>query len=457
MSVNLYQASDRDRRFSEEDLKTHSSQFRRDYARLIHSASFRRMQGKTQIYPGIASDFFRNRLTHSLEVAQIAKSMAIIVNDKYNLNIDYDLIETAALCHDIGHPPFGHNGEQALHHKMRDFGGFEGNAQTLRILSRSEKKLYMGKDLIKDGVDNRLGLNFTYRTLASILKYDNKIPPYIVSESPYPVKGYYACDHEIVEDIKKNVLSGFSPSVYEGAPFKTIECSIMDLADDIAYSTYDIEDAFKGGFLDPVRMVGADSEILEKVQQELYRSEGLELSIEDIRQILVSIFNGFIDFDIDSAVVIHQKSKALAETGYLRTEFTSRLVHRCISNVHIRINYECPLLSKVYLEEELRIHVEVLKVFIFISVITAPTMNIIRYRGRDIISNLFDLLMKSKPDSSLLPLDIGALFFSYGKDDWVNKSRIVSDYISSMTDRHAVELYSRFNSDIPHGLFKPLI
>ena len=443
------------RRMPEESLKTHSSQFRRDYARLIHSASFRRMQGKTQIYPGVESDFFRNRLTHSLEVAQIAKSIAIALNEKYQLNIDYDLVETAALSHDIGHPPFGHNGEQALHAKMKEFGGFEGNAQTLRILSRSEKKLYIGKDLIKDGKDNRLGLNFTYRTLASILKYDNKIPSYLVSNSPYPVKGYYGCDSLIVEEIKKNVLFGYDEKIYSDIPFKTIECSIMDLADDIAYSTYDIEDAFKGGFLNPVTMVCADITILEKVQKELYRSEKYELQIQEIRLILAGIFQDFIDFDKDSAMLIQQKSKALAETGYLRTELTSKMVHRCISNISVKVHEKCPPLSQVYLKADLRVHVEVLKVFIFISVISAPTMNIIRHRGRNIISELFDLLMSSKADSSLLPADIGNLFFSY--EDKFNRSRIVSDYISSMTDRHAIEIYARFNSESPHSLFKPLI
>lgn len=121
------------------------SDFRRDYARLVHSPAFRRLDGKTQLFPGVESDFFRNRLTHSLEVAQIAKSIALKLNYESQFiadlgGIDTDLVEVAGLAHDLGHPPFGHNGELTLDQCMLAYGGFEGNAQTLRILSRLEKK-----------------------------------------------------------------------------------------------------------------------------------------------------------------------------------------------------------------------------------------------------------------------------------------------------------------------------
>jgi dGTPase len=167
------------------------SEARRDYARVIHSPSFRRLQGKTQMLPGQESDFFRNRLTHSLEVAQIAESIAYRLNHEDNLfEIETRVCATAGLVHDLGHPPFGHNGERALDDKMREYGGFEGNAQTLRILSKLEKRgMIPHRDTSTS--DERVGLNLTYRTLASTLKYDKMIP-HVRGEEETLVKGYYA-------------------------------------------------------------------------------------------------------------------------------------------------------------------------------------------------------------------------------------------------------------------------
>lgn len=179
------------------DLESHDdhkyrSAYRRDYARVLHSASFRRLEHKTQLFPGNESDYFRNRLTHSLEVAQIAKSIALKIKAEFpEADVEPDVCEIAGLLHDMGHPPFGHNGERALDRCMVHFGGFEGNAQTLRIVCRLEKKeLNAPGPTDKDGHDIRVGLNLTARSIASILKYDKTIP---VSREKNRslVKGYY--------------------------------------------------------------------------------------------------------------------------------------------------------------------------------------------------------------------------------------------------------------------------
>lgn len=275
------------------------SSYRRDYARLIHSPAFRRLQGKTQLYPGHESDFFRNRLTHSLEVAQIAKGIAQQLNCKNKFlkenPIDCDLVEFAALAHDLGHPPFGHNGEHALDDCMKQWGGFEGNAQTLRILAVVEKKETLDggfEGIARDGRDNRIGLNLTYRSLASILKYDNEIPQSRNNKDKL-VKGYYSSEKELVRTIRKNVV----PSHPAKSRLKTIECQIMDIADDIAYSTYDLEDGLKGGFVDPLMLLSmarTDSGLLQRVTDKV-RKECPKASSDMVLEAIASTFRLNID------------------------------------------------------------------------------------------------------------------------------------------------------------------
>ncbi|MBN1902514.1 dNTP triphosphohydrolase, partial [Candidatus Sumerlaeota bacterium] len=295
----LYKKGDflREKKLTEDYIR---SPFRRDFARLIHSAAFRRLQGKTQLFPLSESDFFRNRLTHSLEVAQISKSIAILINkkliqkeldkipiqerDKYL--IDYDLVEFAALAHDLGHPPFGHQGEFALDECMKEFGGFESNAQNLRILCRLEKK-EKNTDYpsgIESGEDKRLGLNLTYRSLASILKYDKQIP-YKGNKRKKPKKGYYNSDSYLVKRIKKGISGNDTIQ-----NFKTIECQIMEIADDIAYSTYDLEDAFKTKFLSPMEILAEEDIILDKVARSVCENiEDRPFNKESVIEILHNI------------------------------------------------------------------------------------------------------------------------------------------------------------------------
>ena len=226
--------------------------FRKDFARLLHAPAFRRLQGKTQLFPGVESDFFRNRLTHSLEVAQIACGIAARLNatsvqDAFaGASINEDLVEFAAIAHDLGHPPFGHNGELALDELMREHGGFEGNAQTLRILAAVERKLVK---VGSNAVESRFGLDLTYRSLAAVLKYDRLIKPVRTRRADLS-KGYYSSEAELVREIKQRV----APGLHAGGTFKTIECAIMDIADDIAYSTYDLEDSLHAGFVTPLSL-----------------------------------------------------------------------------------------------------------------------------------------------------------------------------------------------------------
>jgi dGTPase len=453
----------------------HRSDFRRDYARLIHSAAFRRLVGKTQLFPGVDSDFFRTRLTHSLEVAQVAKSIAIKLNAEESFfrqrgAIDTDLVETAALAHDLGHPPFGHNGEKALDYCMRRYGGFEGNAQTLRILSRLEKKATT--DPKKHGIDSkghdlRFGLDLCARTLGAVLKYDHPIPwTRSSARSVKLVKGYYRSEYELVRSIKKAV-SGVQTST---GKFKTIECHIMDVADDIAYSTYDLEDAFKVAFITPIDLLASTNDVLADVGRKVSEHVGRRISGDTVRAVLLQVFGRLVSDGVleraieagkritynelvDYAMRRYRASIDAAKIGYVRTQFTATLVGQFIDGVLFEANHRVPALSRVALDATTRLTVEVLKRFAYVQLIMKPEMKLAEVRGQEIVESLFDRLA-SKGGCELMPRDFQGWYSNaHGKRE---KMRVICDFIAGMTDRYAAEFYARLRSDAPHSIFKPV-
>jgi len=464
----LYGETDRARYVNEGAAGSpYRDEFRRDYARVIHSPSFRRLQGKTQLFPGHESDFFRNRLTHSLEVAQIAESIAYKINhehDYFKKNpIDTRLCMTAALLHDIGHPPFGHNGEEALDEKMRSCGGFEGNAQTLRIVTQLEKKRYNPSERCL--IARRAGLNLTYRTLSSVLKYDSIIPVYR-PEDRKVAKGYYAEDAEIVEDIKRNVAPGF----VGGVPFKTIECAIMDLADDIAYSTYDLEDSFKVGFLTPTKLLGSDLTLLKRVADRV--AEKVEEPSFDeaaVLEVFSSMFAEYVSSDalrgldvgeatdfqkIVSAMGVVTELENLAEDGHVRTAFTSNLVGSFVEDVFVEFNSEHPQLSSVKASPKTLRAIETLKTYTYEAIIASNKVKLTEYRGKEVVGAIFDALTDKK-GYLLLPDDVAKLYDACGPNEQLRK-RVVCDFIAGMTDRYAVDFYGRLHSDTPQSMFKAI-
>jgi dGTPase len=247
-------------RFVPEPPKRHGRRaFARDRARVLHSAGLRRLSAKTQVLSAGADDFPRTRLTHTLEVAQIGRELGDA------LGCDPDLVETACLVHDLGHPPFGHNGEEALHKASLDIGGFEGNAQTFRLLTRLESKT------IRDG--RSLGLNLTRATLDASTKY-----PWGFDGSN-PKFGFYDEDKEIFDWVR---LKAKDKS-------KVFEAQVMDIADDIAYSVHDIEDAIYGQHFSPLAL-NAEPEFYEVVK--LARNEyAPDIKDEKLSQALKSLIS----------------------------------------------------------------------------------------------------------------------------------------------------------------------
>jgi dGTPase len=234
-STEAYDEAARERWVPEPPKRPERTPFGRDRARLVHSSALRRLAAKTQVVGPQTNDFVRNRLTHTLEVAQVARDLA------HTVGCDPDVVETAALAHDIGHPPFGHNGERALDQLAQPCGGFEGNAQTLRLLTRLEAKTF-------DGSGRSVGLNLTRATLDASCKY-----PWPRGQGR-PAGGRHA-------DGSASVVRKFG--VYEddlevfcwmrdgvSGDRRCVEAQVMDLADDVAYSVHDLEDGIVAGRID---------------------------------------------------------------------------------------------------------------------------------------------------------------------------------------------------------------
>ena len=442
------------------------SEYDRDYARILHSPSFRRLQNKTQLFPGQESDFFRNRLTHSLEVSQIAHSIACKLKMECpELNVLPEVCTIAGLAHDIGHPPFGHNGERALDREMKSYGGFEGNAQTFRILTRLEKKEPSGRDLIfsTDGRECRVGLNLSARVLASTLKYDHQIKSDRRGDDSLE-KGYYASEAPLVDTLKEKLC------LPRGQKFKTIECGIMDLADDIAYSTYDVEDAFKAGFLTPYEMMSADDDIYEQVASKL-KFDGIDITHDQCRLTVVNLFESvwsqFVemqkktypdkeDFDIktvNNALTLYRRSSEIASDGYMRTSFTSALANYFINGVHLKINKDNSAFSQVYFDDDTLRQVNILKHFSYVALISSPRLKVSENRGGEIIERIFKRLDSSGGDV-LLPDDMRYIYRQKDTVEW--HKRVICDFIAGMTDRYAIEFYGRLFSENPQTIFKPL-
>ena len=264
MSTDRYNEADKERFLVEEGSgRSARTEFARDRARVTHSSALRRLGAKTQVLQPGTNDFARTRLTHSLEVAQVGREMAV------EFGIDPDIVDTACLAHDLGHPPFGHNGEKGLNEWAKDFGGFEGNAQTLRLLTRIEQKVYSD-----DGV--AFGLNLTRASLDASCKYP-WTREFAVQDSgaDRSIKfGVYEDDVPVFEWLRVGAIDRV----------KCFEAQIMDFSDDVAYSVHDFEDAVVEGFIKLEELKGSSQE--QAIVKEIERWNGNRIASDDLAQAL---------------------------------------------------------------------------------------------------------------------------------------------------------------------------
>lgn len=386
--------------------------FQRDRARIMHSAAFRRLQGKTQVMGTGEGDFHRTRLTHSIEVSQIGYGLlealqfkkAAFNQDAQDWLPARDLIEAACLAHDLGHPPFGHKGEKALHKAMLGHGGFEGNGQTLRILTKLEKYKERGK-----------GLYPTRRLILAVLKYPRSIASFNIDEfTKKPPKSF----HEDEASVVQWTLKGFSPedrkqltiSADGKGAHHSLDCSILELADDIAYGIHDIEDIVARG-------LATASEVEEEIVK----------AFESIGRSCLAEF--------DARLVC----EGLLSDSFSRKQMIARLVNLFITNVTIKVDnsYDHPLLRfNAALPEPHATLLEAFKGLAYELVIRKAKVQQLERRGQMIVDRLFHTLL-SDPES-LIPQ-------SSWEDGCRESSteRRVCDYVAGMTDSYAERLYKR--------------
>ena len=405
-----YQPEDYERWLPETNHTTRRSDFARDRGRVLHSSALRRLAAKTQVLsPAAGLDFARNRLTHSLEVAQVGRELAA------SLGLDPDVVDTACLAHDLGHPPFGHNGERALSEWSLDIGGFEGNAQTLRLLTRIEPKVF-GSD------GQSYGLNLTRASLDASCKYPWPEQQGIPDPSGRSKFGFYADD-----------LPAFA-WLREGAPDRQrcIEAQVMDLSDDIAYSVHDFEDAIVSGYLD-VPALGARVNHDELVDA-MFEWIGGELSHDE----LIAAFDRLDG--LDSWIESWDGSRIdLARLKNLTSQLIGRFAH---SAVHVtRAAYPSGSLirfgANVVVPRETQAEIAVLKGIVAANVMKTNSRQPIYVEQRTILTELAEALLAD-------PSRLDAGF----ADDWTSASddaarkRVVVDQVASLTDQSALRWHA---------------
>lgn len=401
----------------------------RDRSRVIHSAAFRRLQAKTQILGVLEGDFHRTRLTHSMEVAQIGRGLVLQLRNGHpeqsSLFPSLETIETIGLAHDLGHPPFGHGGEAALNFMMRSHGGFEGNGQSLRLLTLLESHT------------PGYGLNLTRRTLLGVLKYPVPFsrvnrkemtdaadknpgfgrrewnPPKCHLDEELKVVDWILEPLPEIEQIRFREFSLPGENEHGHSLFRSLDTSILNIADDIAYGVHDLEDAIA------LRLMTRDH--WSEISPHLDSGWAKSMQLEGVGEMLFS---------------------NLLDSGHSRKRAVGALVNALICSVRMNMenNFEDPLLAlQAELTEEAALFLRALKETVSRHVIQLNTVQTAASRGRRILAALFETL--SSEAERLLP-DHFLHFWEIAGDER-ERMRVICDYIAGMTDQYANRMYSR--------------
>ena len=398
------------------------SPFQIDRDRIIHAQAFRKLQSKTQVFLSGEYDFYRTRLTHSMEVAQIGRSICQYLLSRGeplgpDFHIDSDLVEAVCLAHDLGHPPFGHSGERTLQELMVPYGGFEGNAQTLHLLTAT----------MFQNLSGTRGMLPSRALLDGVLKYKK-----LFREFRTPPRNHFLYDPQL--DVRSYVFGGreIPTEMHEGErlnAFKSVECQIMDWADDAAYSLNDIVDGVRAGFLTLERMESwAAGEAVDAEKQawldnlfRAIRSDKLEVAMAQK-----------IGFFITSC--------RLRERGNFMSELTNR--------------YRFELVVAPRAEREASFYKKMANDIIFES----PQLQQMEHKARRVLFHLWEscwnnYVTKGSRVINILPAHIGRLIDA--EPDQNGKARRICDWLAGLTDGMIVRTYRRL-FDPEFGSFRDL-
>lgn len=380
--------------------KDYRTEFERDRDRIIYCAAFRRLQGKTQVFMSGDYDFYRTRLTHSIEVSQIGRSIVNFVNQHCehfdeSYYVDPVLVEVVSLAHDIGHPPFGHGGEKVLNHLMANYGGFEGNAQTLRILT----------EIFYDAEAGRHGMKPTRAFMDGVMKYKN-----LEKETPEPKEKFLYNDQQRYLDYVS--AAGEYPTALSQ---QSIECQIMDWADDTAYSVNDLLDGYKAGFL--------TQRVIEHWAEEQRLTEQQNKIIENLIEHTVT--------EADFEIYLANKVGEFIQSVSIEKIADYRWSHRY--NFALRPGTEFQVESQLY------------KDLAFDVIFQSPQIQQLEAKGGRIIRSLFtalaDRYLHHKNTYELLPHKVAQQIKQAPTE--LEKARLLCDHIAGMTDRYAIRIYKR--------------
>lgn len=360
------------------------SPYQRDRDRIIHSSPFRRLKHKTQVFVFHEGDYYRTRLTHSIEVAQIARSVARA------LNVNEDLAEALALAHDFGHTPFGHAGEDALADVMADYGGFDHNAQTIRIVTQLEER-YAGFD----------GLNLTWEALEGLAKHNGPLVDTLINPSAPPnTVPFGIAEYLPQHDLELHTWPG-------------LEAQIASLSDDIAYNNHDIDDGLRAGLFDipdlaELPLVG---EVITEVQTQHPMLERQRTIHEVVRRLINRMVRDLIEETSSRLEALAPNSPdAIRSAGRATASFSTQMQA-------IDRELKTFLMARMYR--------------------SAPVLGMAE-QGKRVVSALFNLYIE-RPE--LLPIEWAA---QVDGTETIGTARIVADFIAGMTDRFALRAYEKY-------------